>query len=51
MQEPEDGQNERNVGEKVDQGQPVDGQRVHAVEAHEGVADDGILETHEGITG
>lgn len=51
IQEPEDGQNKWDVGEQVDQRQPVDSQRVDAVEAHEYVTYDAILEPHESVAG
>lgn len=51
VQKPQDGQDQRDVSEQVDHGQPVDGQRVNAVEAHEYVANDAVLKPHEGITG
>lgn len=49
VQKPEDGQDQRDVSEKVDHGQPVNGQRVNVVETHKDVANDAVLEPHEGI--
>lgn len=49
VEKPHDGQDERDVGEEVDHGEPVDGDRVDAVEAHEDVADDAVLQPHEGV--
>lgn len=51
VQKPQDGQDQGDVSEQVDHGQPVDGQRVNVVEAHEYVANDAVLKPHEGITG
>lgn len=51
VQEPEDGQDERDVSEKVHHGQPVNGQRVNVVETHKDVANNAVLEPHEGIAG
>lgn len=43
IQEPRDGENERNVRQHVNHGHPVNGERVHAVEAHEDIVDDPVL--------
>ena len=51
LQKPQDGHNERDIREEIYHSQPVDGQRVYVVEAHEDVADDAVLEPHEGVAG
>lgn len=49
VEQPHDGQDEGNVGEKVDHGEPVNSHGADVVEAHEDVADDAVLQPHEGI--
>lgn len=49
VEQPHDRQDERDVGEAIDHGEPVNGHSVDAIEAHEDVADDAVLQPHEAI--
>lgn len=49
VEQPRDGQDERNVGDEVNHGEPVDGLAVGSVEAYEDVAYDAVLRPHEGV--
>lgn len=49
VQEPGGREDEGNVGDHVNHGQPVHGDRVHAVVAYDDVADDGELVPLEGV--
>lgn len=51
VQQPQDGEDHRDVGEQVDQGEPVYGQRVGVVKAHEYVANDAVLDPHGRVAG
>lgn len=49
VQQPGDGEEQRDVGDHVAHGEPVDGEGAHAVEAHEDVVDAAVLDPLEGV--
>lgn len=51
LQQPQDGEDQRGVGEQVDVGEPVQGQGVGVVKAREYVADGSVLEAHGRVAG
>lgn len=51
VQQPQDGEDQRDVGEQVDHGEPVHSQRVGVVKAHEYVTNDAVLDPHCCVAG